>query len=1138
MKLPLALGLRGRLILLLLAAFAVLTALIAWHTLDHRDEHLQTASEHLLAEAKLVAARQQSIAAKADAILTGLMLRPELRPGASADDCSRALAEILRQEPKLIQVARIRPDGVVDCAAVLPADRVSLDDRDYFRQALQSRKMVVSDMLIGRLTGKPSIVLAKAMHDEAGRVSAVFYLGLNLDWLHRELAATRLPEDARLVVVDGRGVAVVRHPDPEGWAGRSVAHLPLFQRVVAHGGEGMIEDICQDGVRKIIGFAPLLDTASGRLYLWLSLPKATVVAPAQRELWLGLAIALAVLVATLGLAAWGGDRLLLRPLLALSRTAQRLSAGDLGARSGLPHTNDEVGRLARTLDESAAAIAERERRLARANRALRVRSAGNQALLRTHDEHSLMEAMCRAIVEADGYRLAWVGLAENDRRVRPVASWGAEADFLDSLNVTRDETAVGRGPIGTSETAIRRGMPVACNDVRADPDYGPWREQAQRLGYASSLALPLRLDGAVVGALNICAVEPDAFDADVVELLGEAAGDLAYGIATQRAAAEHERTQAELQQLERQNTLILDAAGEGIFGLDLEGHATFINPACTAMLQWTAEETANQNFHALHHHTKANGTPYPPEACPIYAAYRDGVVHRETDEVFWRKDGTSFPVEYVSTPLRDERGELAGAVVSFMDVTERKRAENNLAASETKYRTLLENLPQRIFMKDTASVYISCNRHYADDLKLDSADAIAGRDDYAFYPRELADKYRADDLRIMAKGLTEDIEEPYLRNGKECWVHTIKTPVRDKEGRVAGVLGIFWDVTEQKLAEAQLRKLSLAVEQSPESIVIADLDANIEYVNEAFVRITGYAREEVLGQNPRILRSGKTPQETYVALWDALTHGRTWKGELINRRKDGGEYVEFSIIAPIRQADGRVTHYVAVKEDITEKKRLGKELDEYRNHLEELVAKRTEQLTEAQARAEAANLAKSAFLANMSHEIRTPMNAIIGLTHLMKRAGATPEQVERLTKIDSAGHHLLSIINDILDISKIEAGRLQLESTDFHLSAILDNVRSLIGEQARAKGLSIEVDSDEVPVWLRGDPTRLRQALLNYAGNAVKFTEQGTISLRAILLEETDGELRVRFEVRDTGIGIAPETLPKLFAAFEQADVS
>ena len=339
-------------------------------------------------------------------------------------------------------------------------------------------------------------------------------------------------------------------------------------------------------------------------------------------------------------------------------------------------------------------------------------------------------------------------------------------------------------------------------------------------------------------------------------------------------------------------------------------------------------------------------------------------------------------------------------------------------------------------------------------------------------------------------------------------------------------------------SEEQLHKLSQVVEQSPASIAITNLDAVIEYVNDAFTQTTGYRREEIIGQNPRILSAGKTPRATYDALWRALTQGQPWKGELINRRKDGSEYTELAIITPLRQPDGRVTHYVAIKEDITEKKRIGEELDRHRHHLEELVESRTRQLIEARARAEAASRAKSVFLANMSHEIRTPMNAIVGLTHLLQRSGATPEQAERLTKIEVAARHLLSLINDILDLSKIEVGKLVLEQTNFHLSAVLDHVRSLIAEQAKAKGLIVEVDGDDVPLWLRGDPTRLRQALLNYAGNAVKFTERGKISLRAKLLEEIDGALLVRFEVQDTGIGIAPNQRCGLFEAFEQADVS
>ncbi|OOZ39245.1 hypothetical protein BOW53_12350 [Solemya pervernicosa gill symbiont] len=301
---------------------------------------------------------------------------------------------------------------------------------------------------------------------------------------------------------------------------------------------------------------------------------------------------------------------------------------------------------------------------------------------------------------------------------------------------------------------------------------------------------------------------------------------------------------------------------------------------------------------------------------------------------------------------------------------------------------------------------------------------------------------------------------------------------------------------------------------------------------------TGYQREDVIGQNPRVLHSGKTPTATYKQMWETLTQGNSWQGEFYNQRKDGSVYVEYAIITPIRRPDGSTSHYVAVKEDITEKKRIANELDSYRNHLEELVETRTIELDEARNHAENANQAKGTFLANMSHEIRTPMNAIIGLTHLLQRSNPTNQQIERLQKIDSSAQHLLSIINDILDISKIDAGKLSLEYTDFHLDAIFDHIKSMLRETAMSKGISIEVDKDSVPIWLRGDPTRIRQALLNYASNAIKFTNQGTIYLRSTRLSEDDEQVVVRFEVEDTGIGIEPSKATHLFDAFEQADLS
>jgi signal transduction histidine kinase/ActR/RegA family two-component response regulator len=214
------------------------------------------------------------------------------------------------------------------------------------------------------------------------------------------------------------------------------------------------------------------------------------------------------------------------------------------------------------------------------------------------------------------------------------------------------------------------------------------------------------------------------------------------------------------------------------------------------------------------------------------------------------------------------------------------------------------------------------------------------------------------------------------------------------------------------------------------------------------------------------------------------------------------------------------------------------EPNDHHHRVEERVEMRTEQLIEARRRAEIANQAKSAYLVNMSHEIRTPMNAILGLTYLMRGADPTPEQGKRLIQIDTSARHLLSIINNILDIAKIEAGKLTLEQSEFHLDELFDHTRTLLKEQAELNGLSIEIDPISVPCQLRGDITRLRQCLLNYTSNAVKFSKQGTIHLRVKKLQENDKGILLKFEVQDPGIGIEPDKLPNLFKAYEQVKVS
>ncbi len=481
----------------------------------------------------------------------------------------------------------------------------------------------------------------------------------------------------------------------------------------------------------------------------------------------------------------------------------------------------------------------------------------------------------------------------------------------------------------------------------------------------------------------------------------------------------------------------------------------------------------------------------------------------------------------------DSKGRRLGILGTVQDITERKQAQRN----ELRFNRLMERSLNEIYVFDRETLLFT-------DVNL-GAQANLGYsigELQQMTPLDIKPGFTTEHfmklIEPLKSGSNNKIKFEATHCRKDGTTYPVEIHLQLMEEEPPVYVAIVLDITERRQAESELLKLTQAVEQSPESIVITNLDAEIEYVNAAFSRVTGFRREEVIGQNPRVLNSGNTPPETYIALWDALSQGQAWKGELFNKRKDGSEYIEVAHIAPIRQPDGTISHYLAVKQDITETKHLEGELERHRDHLEELVDQRTEQLLEAQERAEVANQTKSTFLANMSHEIRTPINAIVGFTHMMKRAAPRPEQLDQLEKIDSATEHLLTIINDILDISKVEAGKLILEQTDFHLDTIFDYVQSMLHGQAKAKGLTFVVEKNAVPDWLCGDPTRLRQALLNYTSNAIKFTEQGTISLRSEKLEEQDDKILVRFEVQDTGIGIEPDKLSNMFKVFEQADSS
>ncbi|MBK1678807.1 response regulator [Rhodocyclus tenuis] len=388
--------------------------------------------------------------------------------------------------------------------------------------------------------------------------------------------------------------------------------------------------------------------------------------------------------------------------------------------------------------------------------------------------------------------------------------------------------------------------------------------------------------------------------------------------------------------------------------------------------------------------------------------------------------------------------------------------------------------------------------------------------------------------RFKQNGFVRELEfELQHKDGSHRSVLVSAIMISDAEGNFLSTRSMAFDNSQHKRLQAALResesRLSRIIEQAPIGMAIADTTTRFRIVNRALCTMFGYERDELLGL---YMADVTHPEDRQMLSGSAqsLLEGRTdaYVEERRYLRKNGEIIEGMATVSVERDDSGKPRHLIGQIQDISARKAWERKIAALNVELE----RRAEE-------AEIATRAKSVFLANMSHEIRTPMNAIIGFGHLAERNAEDPRQRELLHKISQASHHLLQVINDVLDISKIEAGKLVLEKVDIEMEHLLDDVCALVLQRAQEKGLELVLRLDHgLYRVLRGDPTRIRQALLNYAGNAIKFTERGSVILSGRILEETAADMLVRFEVRDSGIGIAAESQERLFSAFEQADGS
>ena len=561
-----------------------------------------------------------------------------------------------------------------------------------------------------------------------------------------------------------------------------------------------------------------------------------------------------------------------------------------------------------------------------------------------------------------------------------------------------------------------------------------------------------------------------------------------------------------LKQSQHRFRMLFEGHSSIMLVIDESGNIIDANPAASAFYGWPIEKLCTMHLDTIN--TRSH------EAVMSDLLKFKAAKQNRFTTLHHQADGSLRDVEIVQNTIAIGSNVVFYCIIN--DITERKQAEKLHFESNERYRSLFENMLngiaycRMIFENDRPVdfIYEQVNAQFEILTGLTNVDGkkvsevIPGI--HEINP-ELFEIYG----RVATTGIPERFElylEPL-----QIWLE-ISAYSLQKENFVA----VFENITERKEADTQIQKLSTALQQSPTVVIITDPDGNIEYVNPAFTAHSGYSAEEVKGENPRILKSGLMSNSVYEDLWQTILAGNIWRGELQNKKKNGELFWEKAIISAIRNAEGVITNFVAVKEDITSEKQLWNELNIAKDHAEE------------------SDRLKSAFLANISHEIRTPMNGILGFSELLKEPHLTEnEQAEFIGLIQQSGNRMLNLINELIDISRYDAGETTLQITEAPVNSILHDLYAFFKPEIEKKGLCLNCTcelSDEESI-IETDRGKLTQILTILIQNALKFTSAGTIDFGYKSIGSS-----FEFYVLDTGIGVPAAMQQKIFDRFRQAD--
>lgn len=513
-------------------------------------------------------------------------------------------------------------------------------------------------------------------------------------------------------------------------------------------------------------------------------------------------------------------------------------------------------------------------------------------------------------------------------------------------------------------------------------------------------------------------------------------------------------------------------------------------------------------------------------------------INRKSETIAARADGSLFPAEITISEIKLEHA--TQLVIFIRDISDQKNGESRLREKEELYRAVVESLFEGLIITDTSDRITFANSQI-EKLTGYSRDELIGKIEYeVFQPEALHESIRSRTQKRLA-GESETYELQFKKKDGTSFTGRVNAaPFRNAEGEIIGTVGAITDITSQK-RKAELEELVIAATKSFNSVVITNKEGYIEWTNEGFTKLTGYTIDDVKGTRGEKLRQSEPfgiADHTHL-LEQVLKRKEAVTFESKSFTKAGTEFWTITTLTPVLDENNEVNKIISIDTDITLRKKMEEQLKLANRIAENSLIKGNKALSEltlAKQNLEEAMRAKEQFLAHISHEIRTPMNGIIGLTDLLLKSELSAEQKEYLTAIKNSGDTLMVVINDILDLSKIEAGKMTFEEIPFNVTSILNTILELFTPKAREKRIQlVKTISDKIPNIVLGDPVRLNQILMNLVSNAIKFTEKGNVHVQVNRVKDSEEFVSLSFSVQDTGPGIPADKLHTLFVDFTQA---